>query len=325
MTRPELVRDCVHSMQRAVQVPVTVKCRLGVDHQDSPEFTAQFVRTVAQAGVKHFIVHARKAWLNGLSPAQNRTVPPLHHDRVIQLCNEFPDLNFTINGGITTLSEVRSVMRGTPRNLVGVMLGRAALANPCMLWDVDRSICGATSNPLDAPSRGDIVNAYCDYLDKTHGPDGLAATSKGTGSAHLAIKPILGAFAGCSGTRLFRQALDKNLRNLALRSEGPAAIVRSALAALADEQRTKMFLTLPLEPSTPEPSSGVMTSTAPSRLCGQAELKERGAGPEVADEPDAKRVCRGLGAPATVMLQTEAKPQATAVDGADDERTKAMD
>merc|ERR1719502_1077352 len=110
MLRKEVVRDIIHAMSRAVQIPVTVKCRLGCDDHDSPEFTKEFVRTVAQGGCKHFIIHARKAWLSGLSPAANRTIPPLHYPRVLDLCREFPDLEFSLNGGVTDIGHVRALL-----------------------------------------------------------------------------------------------------------------------------------------------------------------------------------------------------------------------
>ena len=139
MKSPEVVRDCIHAMSRAVQIPVSVKCRLGVDNLDSAEFSREFVATAAQGGCKRFIIHARKAWLNGLSPAQNRSVPPLMYDRVVRLCHEFPDCDFTLNGGILDVKEARMQLYSpdTPPNLHGVMIGRGALANPCMLVEAD--------------------------------------------------------------------------------------------------------------------------------------------------------------------------------------------
>merc|ERR1711971_141982 len=147
MKRPEVVRDCVAAMIEAVSIPVTVKCRLGVDELDSPEFSADFVRTVAEGGVRHFIIHARKCWLNGLSPAQNRTIPPLMYDRVFRLCREFPDLNFTLNGGVNTLEHLKGLLEGAPSNLIGVMIGRAAHGNSFILADADRYIYGEPANP----------------------------------------------------------------------------------------------------------------------------------------------------------------------------------
>ncbi|CAE7359335.1 dusA, partial [Symbiodinium necroappetens] len=107
MKKKDVVREAIRAMSRAVQIPVTVKCRLGADEFDSPEFTRDFVRTVAQGGCKHFIIHARKAWLSGLSPAQNRTIPPLHYPRILDLCHQFPDLKFSINGGIADVGHAR--------------------------------------------------------------------------------------------------------------------------------------------------------------------------------------------------------------------------
>ncbi|CAE7756253.1 dusA, partial [Symbiodinium pilosum] len=164
MKKKELVRDAIHAMSRAVQIPVTVKCRLGADDFDSPEFTRDFVRTVAQGGCKHFIIHARKAWLNGLSPAQNRTIPPLHYPRILDLCSQFPDLKFSINGGIADIGHARALLGfphqrldgeteelyssawgwpgvdvfsgstdacpAVPPNLEGVMIGRGAMNTP---------------------------------------------------------------------------------------------------------------------------------------------------------------------------------------------------
>merc|ERR1712176_538060 len=153
MKQPALVRDCVRRIAEVVNKPVTVKCRLGVDDLDSPEFTANFVRIVAESGVQHFIIHARKCLLNGLTPDQNRRIPPLMYDRVYRLCREFPELSFTLNGGVTTLEQVQQILHTAPPNLVGVMLGRAAAADPCMLSDVDRYIYGEPSNPKTALSR----------------------------------------------------------------------------------------------------------------------------------------------------------------------------
>jgi len=249
MKRPEHVRDCIHAMSRRVQIPVTVKTRLGVDDLDSPGFTTSFVRTVAQGGCTHFIMHARKAWLSGLSPAQNRTVPPLQYDRVASLCHEFPNLSFSLNGGINTLEEVSGLLKVAPRNLLGIMMGRATCDNPCMLWDVDRHIYGETANPLKTPSRRAIVEAYCDYLEVAHPPDEAIAARAGT--THLAFKPILGLFAGCQGNRLFRRTLDTKMRDKSARSAGPAAILRSALDAIEEQNKSGDVLDALLAPAGP--------------------------------------------------------------------------
>uniref|UniRef100_A0A7S4UYX0 DUS-like FMN-binding domain-containing protein n=1 Tax=Alexandrium monilatum TaxID=311494 RepID=A0A7S4UYX0_9DINO len=246
MTRPELVRDCVHAMSRAVQIPVTVKTRLGVDDLDSPEFTSSFVMTVAQGGCKRFIMHARKAWLKGLSPAQDRSVPPLHYDRVARLCREFPDLSFSINGGILSLEHARGILASAPQNLQGVMLGRAASSNPCMFWDVDRYMYGEASNPLgEAPTRRSVAEAYSQYLEEVHPPDEQAAARGG--KTHLVLKSILGLLAGCSGNWAFRQTMEIVQKDRQLRCEGPAAVLRRALQAV--EQTSPGVLDEPLQPS----------------------------------------------------------------------------
>ena len=126
MAEPALVGDCVAAMQAAVSVPVTVKCRIGIDDQDEDEALQHFVETVAQAGCTTFIVHARKAWLDGLSPAQNRDIPPLNYDRVYRLKQSRPDLRIEINGGITSLDECALHLG----KVDGVMLGRAAYQRP---------------------------------------------------------------------------------------------------------------------------------------------------------------------------------------------------
>jgi len=136
MAEPMLVRDTVAAMRDAVSLPVSVKCRLGIDRDDSYEAVQQFVECVAASGCTHFIVHARKAWLDGLSPKQNRTVPPLRYDYVYRLKREFPDLHITINGGIDTLDDTMEHLK----HVDGVMIGRAAYYSPAMLADVDARV-----------------------------------------------------------------------------------------------------------------------------------------------------------------------------------------
>mmetsp|Transcript_43615 Transcript_43615/g.102839 ORF Transcript_43615/g.102839 Transcript_43615/m.102839 type:complete len:442 (+) Transcript_43615:75-1400(+) len=232
MKRPELVRDCIHEMSRRVQIPVTVKTRLGVDDLDTPEFTSNFIKTVRAGGCRHFIMHARKAFLKGLSPAQNRSVPPLRYERVAQVCKEFPDLDFSLNGGVVTLEQAKGLLQQAPKNLLGVMMGRATMNNPCILWDVDRYIYGE-SNPHSAPSRRTIVDEYCAYLEKAHPPDSEAAERAGV--SHRAMKPILGLFTGLPGNKHFRNALDTRIRDKDMRTEGPAAILKGVLATLGSE------------------------------------------------------------------------------------------
>lgn len=250
MKRPEIVRDAIHAMSRAVQIPVTVKCRLGVDDLDNQEYTRKFVETVKQGGCKHFIIHARKAWLNGLSPAQNRTIPPLHYPRILDLCSHFPDLNFSINGGITDIGHARALLNfphqwlegetaelyaaawdwqsgseacPVPKNLQGVMIGRGAMNTPCMLWDVDHSIYG--EEKPEPMTRRQLLDKYRLYLEEAH------ADGSSVGSTHMALKPTLGMFAGLRGNKAFRGTADAAMRKK--NEEGaPARVLELAMEAV---------------------------------------------------------------------------------------------
>jgi len=258
MKKKELVRDIVHSMSRSVQIPVTVKTRLGVDELDSLEFTRDFISTVAAGGCKHFIMHARKAWLKGLSPAQNRSLPPLMYERVLRLCREFPDLSFSINGGIGDIGHARALLGfpgserlpgetdglcrsawgldasqefTVPPNLQGVMIGRGAMNSPMMLWDVDHTMYG-DPRPA-APTRRSFLGAYRDYLEEMHPP---GDTSRSVGVIHSAMKPTLGVFAGVRGNKVFRGTVDKLTRTKESRELGPAYVLEEALKHLDEAQ-----------------------------------------------------------------------------------------
>jgi tRNA-dihydrouridine synthase A len=158
MAEPALVGQCVSAMQGAVgaAVPVTVKCRIGIDDQDSEADLSRFVDTVAGAGCRIFIVHARKAWLQGLSPKENRDVPPLDYERVYRLKAAFPELTIVINGGIATLEEALVHLEAVD----GVMLGRAAYKTPAILADADRLLFGEETPPLDAAAVLERMLAY---------------------------------------------------------------------------------------------------------------------------------------------------------------------
>jgi tRNA-dihydrouridine synthase A len=144
MSEPQLVAGCVAAMRARIDIPVTVKCRIGIDDQDSEAGLQHFIDTVAQAGCTIFIVHARKAWLAGLSPKQNREVPPLDYGRVYRLKAARPDLTIVINGGIASLDEAEQHLR----HVDGVMLGRAAYQTPYILADVDRRFFGSAAPPV---------------------------------------------------------------------------------------------------------------------------------------------------------------------------------
>ena len=158
MLEPEHVAECLNAMQTNVKVPVTIKCRLGVDHHEDYEFLYNFVNIVQDAGIKHFIIHARNGILKGLSPRQNRHIPPLKYDYVYQLKKDFPSLNITINGGIKTIDECKKHLKCVD----GVMIGRAAYENPFLIRDIDTELYGIESN---VNSKKSILNQYLDYVE----------------------------------------------------------------------------------------------------------------------------------------------------------------
>lgn len=159
MGQPDVVARCVEAMRQAVDIPVTVKHRIGFDDRDSYDDMVGFVRVVRQAGCQRFTVHARKAWLQGLSPKENRNVPPLRYDDVYRLKDDHPELWVEINGGIKTIADMQDHLR----RVDAVMLGRAAYDTPYIFADVDRVIFGEDT---DAPSRREVVEAMCDYADR---------------------------------------------------------------------------------------------------------------------------------------------------------------
>lgn len=193
MAEPALVADCVAAMQQAVSVPVTVKTRIGIDRSDSYDELLSFVDALDAAACKVLIVHARKAWLDGLSPRENREIPPLRYDVVHRLKVDFPHLTIVINGGLETLGKATDI--GRPVD--GVMLGRAAYQNPYLLAEVDRTFFGSDSPPQD---RFAIFDRYCSYAEKE-----LAA---GTYLRHLA-KPLHYLFQGQPGARQWRRYLSE--------------------------------------------------------------------------------------------------------------------
>lgn len=193
MAEPELVRDCLGAMRNAVQVPVTVKCRIGIDEQDEEEDFNRFIDRVMEAGVDTFIVHARKAWLKGLSPKENREIPPLNHGRVYRLKQRHPQLTIVINGGIATLGEAGEHLR----HVDGVMLGRAAYHTPWILNEVDSQIFGAGAGAL---SPLDIVERMKPYIAEQ--------LQRGVWLQNI-TRHMLGLFHGMSGGRLWRRVLSE--------------------------------------------------------------------------------------------------------------------
>ncbi|USZ14616.1 tRNA dihydrouridine(20/20a) synthase DusA [Moraxella sp. FZFQ2102] len=188
MAEPQTVAAMVKAMQVVTDKPVTVKHRIGIDHFDSYEFMRDFVETVAAAGCTHFIAHARIAWLQGLSPKQNREIPPLRYEDIYRLKQDFPDLNIEINGGIDNMDAIREHLH----HVDGVMIGRAFYHNPYLMAE-----CNALWD-LPLPSRRDIFTELLNYLKMR--------ADEGTNLATL-TRHYLGLFQGLSGARAWRQAL----------------------------------------------------------------------------------------------------------------------
>ncbi|WP_051040298.1 tRNA dihydrouridine(20/20a) synthase DusA [Methylomicrobium album] len=210
MAEPELVAECVAAMRNAVSIPVTVKSRIGIDDRDSYEELAHFIGTVADAGCRTFIVHARKAWLKGLSPKQNREVPPLRYEMVYRLKQDFPPLRIVLNGGITTLEQAEEALRN---GVDGVMMGREAYHNPYILAEVDRRLFGM---PADAVPRSEIVNRLMPYIERQ-----LAEGVR----LHSITRHILGLFHGEPGARSWRRHLSEE----AVKYGADTSVVREAL------------------------------------------------------------------------------------------------
>ncbi len=195
MQEPELVAECYRAMQDAVQIPVTVKCRLGVDDQDLDETLPHFIEKIREAGCRLVIIHARKAWLDGLSPKENRTVPPLDYGLVQRMKDEFPDLQVELNGGLTDLQMSMEAAQG----LDGIMFGRAAYHDPWMLSRIDHDVYGV---PAPSFSREDIVNEMIDFARIWESNDK---------PAKAIIRHIMGLYAGEPGARLWRRTLSEGL------------------------------------------------------------------------------------------------------------------
>jgi len=211
MREPALVADCLAAMRNAVQVPVTVKCRLGVDDQDPEESLRSFVSACVAPGMTTFIVHARKAWLNGLSPRENRDVPPLDYKLVYRLKLENPQLTIVINGGISTLAETERHLQ----HVDGVMMGRAAYRSPALLAGIDARLFGDAPRDIDG-----TVARFADYIE--------GKLTEGV-PLHAMTRHMLGLFTGRPGARLFRRHLSEH----ATAAHAGIEVVRAALAHLA--------------------------------------------------------------------------------------------
>ena len=217
MERPQLVAECVAAMQAETDVPVTVKCRIGVDDQDPQIALPRFIEAVAGAGVTHFIIHARKAWLQGLSPKQNREVPPLDYPLVLRMKQQFPELTICINGGITTLDLARGLLA---QGLDGVMIGRAAYHDPGSVLIGADALWGDTVHP-DVFAVADKMRPY------------IAAHLAAGGRLHQITRHMLGLFHGCPGARAWRRILSEG----ASREGAGLDVYNAALAAVETQSK----------------------------------------------------------------------------------------
>ncbi|KAB2846385.1 MAG: tRNA dihydrouridine(20/20a) synthase DusA [Hyphomicrobiaceae bacterium] len=217
MAEPALVGDCVAAMKAAVRVPVTVKCRIGVDRQDPEEALDALTACARAAGVDALIVHARKAWLDGLSPRENRDIPPLDYDRIYRLKRAHPDLAIAINGGIATLDDALVHLK----HVDGVMMGRAAYQEPWRLLAVDPRIFGAAT-PFATPKAA--AEAIIPYLERE--------LANGT-RLHGITRHMLGLFRAVPGARAFR----RHLSTAAVKPSAGIETLREALALIVDTPR----------------------------------------------------------------------------------------
>lgn len=210
MTEPDHVASCVSAMQANVEIPVTVKCRIGIDDQDDFEFLDRFVGTIANKGCKTFIIHARKAWLSGLSPKQNRDIPPLDYGRVIAIKEKYPTLEIIVNGGIKTVEDIEVMS-----SLDGVMIGREAYSNPYFLAEIERKIFGNH----DILGREKITKKMMDYARDQNAKYGTPIKS--------ITRHMLGLFHHQKGAKAWKRYISEN----AHKDGADETIILEALAA----------------------------------------------------------------------------------------------
>lgn len=216
MAEPELVADCVSAMKEVTDIPITVKTRIGIDEQDSYEFLTKFISTVSEkGGCEQFTIHARKAWLSGLSPKENREIPPLDYTRAYQVKKDFSDLVIAVNGGITTLEQTKEHLQ----HLDGVMIGREAYHSPYILAEVDQQIFG-----LDTPikKRSQVVEEMYPYIEKE--------LMKGASLGHIS-RHMLGLFQSMPGARQWRRYISENAHKKGAGIE----VMQTALAKIPKE------------------------------------------------------------------------------------------
>jgi tRNA-dihydrouridine synthase A len=208
MAEPKLISDCYGAMADATSIPITIKTRIGIDDRDDYTFFHDFIREQYSAGCRDFQIHARKAILKGLSPKQNREIPPLKYDYVRQIQADFPAATFILNGGINTVEEVRNLLL----DFQGVMLGRAPYSNPYLMAELEQELFG---NPL--PDKFDVLDQYIAYMKNEQ--------REGTHIKHMA-KHLLGLFTGLPGARAFRRYLSNHM----FANDADVEVVRQAAA-----------------------------------------------------------------------------------------------
>src|SRR5207244_7774239 len=220
MAEPELVAECVAAMKGAVKIPVTVKCRIGIDDQDPEAALDTLARGVVAAGSDALIVHARKAWLSGLSPKQNRDIPPLDYGRVYRLKAVLPDVPVIINGGIGSIEEAKEHLR----HVDGVMLGRAAYQEPWRLLTVDSELFGETAPHA---TMKDVFEAMMPYIARE--------LAQGT-RLHAIVRHFVGAFHAVPGARAFRRHLAEH----GVRSGAGIDVLRDAVALVRERESASL-------------------------------------------------------------------------------------
>ena len=193
MENPDIVAKCIESMQKATSLPITVKCRIGIDEQDSFEFLDHFISIVKQAGCAHFIIHARKALLTGLSPKENRSIPPINYPRAEEIKNKYPELTFSINGEIKTPAQIKEHLK----TFDSVMIGREAYQNPYILYEIEREIFGTSEDTL--LSREQVARAMIHYIEKQ--------IDKHDTPINAVTRHMMGLFKSQKGGKKWRQVL----------------------------------------------------------------------------------------------------------------------
>lgn len=224
MAEPERIAECIRAMRDAVAVPVTVKCRIGIEPRTADvhdeEFLSRFVRCAAAAGCGVFVVHARNAVLTGLSPKENREIPPLRYDVVRRIKDAFPDCTFVLNGGIRTIAEVEQHLKV----FAGVMLGREICQNPYLLAQLHQRVVDPR---WQLPERDLIIEQYADYAHQQQAAGG---------SVRAVLRHVLGLYAGCPGARAWRRFISERLADPAANADilrDAARIVRMQAPAAA--------------------------------------------------------------------------------------------